>query len=330
MRARPARNVRWSVLLPTHNRPDTLALSIGSILRQSERDWELLVVGDGCTDDTAEVVASFDDPRIRWFDLPKAPGLGYANRRLALQEATGAFLALASHDDLWGPDHLAVLGALLDDGASLAYSRPFWVTPSGRIVPLPFDLADPVLRDRFAAGNYIPSTFVAAPLAAVTAAGGWPVDVEYAADWQLMRRILDRPGASVGYSAEPTALHFRSIQRDQDHFAVAAMLRADRLDEWWPRAAQVDPEPGRTLQSVVARASDSPGWWAALGSAAASIGGHLAFTATELIELAERLEAQRSAALREVELVRAAYTESSSWRLTAPLRALGSLFAKRA
>jgi glycosyltransferase involved in cell wall biosynthesis len=330
MRARPARNVRWSVLLPTHNRPDTLALSIESTLRQSDDDWELLVVGDGCTDDTADVVASFDDPRIRWFDLPKAPGLGYANRRHALGQATGGYLALASHDDLWAPDHLAVLGTLLDAGASLAYSMPFWATPSGRLVPLPFDLRDSVLGERFATANYIPATFVAFDLRAVAAAGGWPIDVEAAADWNLMQRILALPGATVGYSTAATALFFRSIERDRDHFTVNAILRADRVDEWWPQAAQVRPETGRTLQAVIAQASDSPEWWAALASAASAIEAHLAFTATELIERTERLEAERSAALREIELVHAAYGRSTSWRLTAPLRAMGSLFAKRA
>jgi glycosyltransferase involved in cell wall biosynthesis len=63
---------RFSVLIPTHNRSTLLRLAISSVLSQTETDFELLVVGDGCTDDTADVVAGFD-ARIRWLDLPEGP-----------------------------------------------------------------------------------------------------------------------------------------------------------------------------------------------------------------------------------------------------------------
>ena len=58
-----------SIVMATHDRSRWLACAIRSVLRQTFRDWELIVVGDACTDDTEEVVAGFGDSRIRFLNL---------------------------------------------------------------------------------------------------------------------------------------------------------------------------------------------------------------------------------------------------------------------
>ncbi len=76
------------------------------MLRQTFRDFELLVVGDACTDDSAEVVASFVDPRVRWHNLPVNSGNQYGPNNAGIEMARGRFIAYLGHDDIWLPDHL--------------------------------------------------------------------------------------------------------------------------------------------------------------------------------------------------------------------------------
>src|SRR5512144_55474 len=95
-----------SVVVATFDRSNILPFTLDSVLRQTERDFELLVVGDGCTDDTADVVARIGDPRVRFVDLQPRVGDQSGPTNAALALARGRFVALLNHDDFWFPDHL--------------------------------------------------------------------------------------------------------------------------------------------------------------------------------------------------------------------------------
>src|SRR3954469_6078773 len=121
---------RVSVIIATYNWSSVLPYSIGSVLRQTMQDFEILVVGDGCTDDSEAVVAAIGDPRIRWINLPANTGHQSGPNNEGLRQARGEFVAYLGHDDLWLPHHLAAHVAALDASkAAMTYSLLVTVTP---------------------------------------------------------------------------------------------------------------------------------------------------------------------------------------------------------
>lgn len=111
---------RVSVIIPTYNRSRVLRHAIASVLAQSFQDFELLVVGDCCTDDSAAVVAGFADPRVRWFNLAANSGHQSTPNNEGLRQARGDLIAYLGHDDLWLPHHLETRVTAIDAGADLA------------------------------------------------------------------------------------------------------------------------------------------------------------------------------------------------------------------
>ena len=91
-----------TVLMPVYNGGVYLAEAIRSILAQSLRNFELLIINDGSTDDSHNVAESFNDPRIRVINLKSNSGLVNA-LNIGLQEAKGDFLARMDHDDIAHP-----------------------------------------------------------------------------------------------------------------------------------------------------------------------------------------------------------------------------------
>ncbi len=101
-----------SVIIPAFNRADVLGRAIDSVLAQTYPDFELIVVDDGSTDRTAEVVQTFADPRIRY--IPQANAGVAAARNTGLAEARGRFVAFLDSDDRFLPHKLAVQVAVLE------------------------------------------------------------------------------------------------------------------------------------------------------------------------------------------------------------------------
>ena len=93
-----------SIVTPTFNRADYLRVAIDSVLAQTYADFEHLIVDDGSTDDTAGVVDSYDDERIRYF-RQENQGQSVA-RNLGIENSRGEFICFLDSDNAWLPDKL--------------------------------------------------------------------------------------------------------------------------------------------------------------------------------------------------------------------------------
>src|SRR5688572_25071133 len=95
---------RVAVIIPSYNCQRYIAYTIDSVLNQTLNDLELIVVDDGSTDRTQEIIASYGSP-VRLIAQANAGVCAARNR--GIREATSDFICLLDHDDYWFPDKLA-------------------------------------------------------------------------------------------------------------------------------------------------------------------------------------------------------------------------------
>lgn len=98
----------FSIIVPTYNRADRIARTINSVLCQTFPDFELLIIDDGSTDNTREVVATYSDRRIRYF-LQSNSGGPASPRNKGIGISSGELIAFLDADDEFTPDKLEVV-----------------------------------------------------------------------------------------------------------------------------------------------------------------------------------------------------------------------------
>lgn len=108
-----------SVVISTYNRSKYIASCIESVIAQSFKNWELIIINDGSTDNTKTVVASFSDERIRYFEQENK-GLAAARNR-ATTLARGRYIAVHDDDDLMLPNRLADSLRAVEEGFNGTY-----------------------------------------------------------------------------------------------------------------------------------------------------------------------------------------------------------------
>jgi glycosyltransferase involved in cell wall biosynthesis len=237
------------VILPTHARPHTIAYSIAAVLQQSHRDLVLHVVGDGCDDATEAIVRAGGDARLRFHRFAKASGFGYANRNRVLAATDAPFVAYASDDDLWLPDHLERSLAMLErEQLDLVSAREAHVMPPDRLDPY-FFAFDWRLRGLASWLRYwfIGAISLVHRRAVFDAVGYWNDRLMRFGDREFANRIHHSPLLRAGYRNEVSVLRFY----------------AQYWDPHYPRLAE--PPQRRYLPRLA-----DPAWCAALRAATAT------------------------------------------------------------
>lgn len=139
-------NVVVSAVIPTYNREKTIKRSIDSVLKQTYKDIEVIVVDDCSTDNTEDVVKSIKDPRVRYIPHESNKGVSCA-RNTGIKNAKGKFIAFLDSDDVWHedkiekqikafkespPDHKVVYSGInvqVYNGGKRFYMPEKWVKP---------------------------------------------------------------------------------------------------------------------------------------------------------------------------------------------------------
>ena len=191
--------------MPTRNRAKLLERAIGSVLAQGRSDWELIVLDDGSTDHTPEVLARLasSDSRIRTVPHSSAKGPARArNRGIGL--GRGEFVAFLDDDDEWLPHKLerAVEALEREPAAGLAYSPFFFVDAheTEHVYGVVDVSQDEPLR-RLLAGNFLGTSAVVARRELLLDVGGFNEAMPSLEDWDLWLRVAAR--VRFAYVPEP-------------------------------------------------------------------------------------------------------------------------------
>jgi glycosyltransferase involved in cell wall biosynthesis len=209
-----------SVVLPAWNRADWVARAIRSVLGQTHRSVELIVVDDGSTDDTGRVAQSFGHAVTLLGQSHRGP---YAARNLGVRHASGELIAFIDSDDAWYPDRLARQLALLGDPTvGLVFGDADRVDYRGgtprRHARTAFQVTPPRrgwVTDHFAYGNFIPTSSVLVRRGCLEEAGEFCDSAQLSADYVMWFRISLR--YRLEYVDGPVfeyAMHAGGISRD--------------------------------------------------------------------------------------------------------------------
>lgn len=189
-----------TVVTSTYNRAEIVRGAIESVRRQTLTDWEMCVVGDCTPDHTEQVVASFNDPRLRFFNLAvkSPPGShGSLAKNHALQHmARGEYIAYLDDDDHYLPEHLATMVGYLQAHPDCAFAycrcayrdkktlRRIWGNPFQRWM-------HGYSREKLKRYNFIDTDCVVHKRSLLQEVGYWNPDF-YFDDYELWLRISEK------------------------------------------------------------------------------------------------------------------------------------------
>ncbi len=234
-----------SVIMPVYNGADYLARAVDCVLRQTYPSVEIVAVNDGSTDVSAEVLAGFQDARIRVFHQENSGSVGYV-RNVCMSRAEGEFFAFLDQDDRWQPEKLARQVAAMQESEAVGLvhtdASHYYEAASAYGPPL-----NPLLARRQCVGkchdtllmaNAICNSSVLVRRQAIESVGKCDLQIpgNTVQDYDLWLRIAER--YELAYVPEPLTIY--SVHSTQGLWNRRKMLHAEldlllrvRDEAWW-------------------------------------------------------------------------------------------------
>ena len=233
-----------SIVLSTYNRLPLLHRAVDSVIAQTFRDWELIVVDDGSTDGTREYLEAIEDPRVRPIWLQHG-GVTSA-RNAGLRLARGEWVAFHDSDDLWLPEKLEwqLQRVTAHPACRWSYTGYSFIDTNGtplpertNLLPLPVSghILEPLLR--FEVSTAVPTMLVQRSL--IEEIGGFDATMLFLSDYDFILRLAARSEvcalsetlALVREHPDRTTARLRpaDLHADQEHsFRKAAAAATNR------------------------------------------------------------------------------------------------------
>ncbi|QWV95849.1 glycosyltransferase [Geomonas nitrogeniifigens] len=240
-----------SIVTATYNMAQYLPLTVESVLGQTYQNLELIVVDDGSSDDTSEVMARFAaEPRVRYIRLERNCGQTVAKNR-GLSEVKGAFVAFVDADNLWKPNKLERQLPLFvaSERTGVVYSDAEYIDGSGAVLPyIERKYHDGDITAKLLLSNFVNFNSAVVRKEVIDEVGGFDEALAMGIDWDLWLRISVR--YRFRFLPEQT-YSYRLWENQMSHQKVKRLKNAEKILEKFQRAYP-DAVPAKTLDEAKA------------------------------------------------------------------------------
>tara|TARA_B100000242_G_scaffold290749_1_gene262718 strand:+ start:7780 stop:8568 length:789 start_codon:yes stop_codon:yes gene_type:complete len=139
--------VLFSIIIPTYNQANLLKVALDSLIEQSYKKWEAIVIDNFSNDSTQLVINSYKDKRIRSFKL-RNDGIIAASRNHGIKKSKGEYICFLDSDDFWFSNKLEVINKLIPKGYNFISNGEIWINEKNKKRIKNYDNSDKTLYKR--------------------------------------------------------------------------------------------------------------------------------------------------------------------------------------
>lgn len=228
------RNKMVSIIVPTYNRAALVKRTIMSIINQTYQEIEIIVVDDGSTDDTEEVVLSIDYDNLKYIKQVNSGACVARNR--GIKEAKGEVIAFLDSDDEWYPEKLEMHMRHFDQCGGKVSVCNYMIEKNGEEKKgVPNGHSDCFTYDELLDHNYITTGSIIIDKEFLIQIGGFDTKMPRYQDWELVLRISKE--MDIPFCSEPLmVLHSQDVSitnstsKEKKYYALVRMLKKNKRE----------------------------------------------------------------------------------------------------